>query len=141
ALGRTQTAKLPAFLAARRANYEALRGHVAAIKNVRVLDSQSADAANSHYCLIAVLEGKLGAERNAIIGELNAAGVGTSIYYPQPVPRMKYYRDKYGYDANAFPVATQISDCSIALPVGPHLHVEQMARIAEVFAACAAKRL
>jgi perosamine synthetase len=108
---------------------------------VRVLDSHSADAVNSYYCLIAVLEGKLGAERNAIIGELNAAGIGTSIYYPQPVPRMKYYRDKYGYDANAYPVATQISDCSIALPVGPHLGVEQMTRIADAVSACVAKRV
>jgi perosamine synthetase len=141
ALGRTQTAKLPAFLGARRANFEALRGHLAKLADVRVLDSHSADAVNSYYCLIAVLEGKLGAERNAIIGELNAAGIGTSIYYPQPVPRMKYYRDKYGYDANAYPVATQISDCSIALPVGPHLGVEQMTRIADAVSACVAKRV
>jgi dTDP-4-amino-4,6-dideoxygalactose transaminase len=106
-----------------------------------VLDSQSSDAVNSHYCLIAVLEGKLGAERNAIIGELNAAGVGTSIYYPQPVPRMKYYRDKYGYDAEAFPVATEISDCSIALPVGPHIGAAEMARIAEALKTAVARRV
>ena len=129
ALGRTQTAKLPALLAARRANFEALRARLAG-SGVRVLDSQTAHAVNSHYCLVAVLEGKLGPHRNAIIGELNAAGIGTSIYYPQPVPRMKYYLDKYGYDAGKYPVATEISDCSIALPVGPHLGGPEMERIA-----------
>jgi perosamine synthetase len=130
AIGRAQTAKLPALLAARRTNFEALRDALADAAGVRVLDSQTAHAVNSHYCLVAVLEGALGAHRNAIIAELNAAGIGTSIYYPQPVPRMKYYRDKYGYDGGQFPVATEISDGSIALPVGPHLGVDEMARIA-----------
>jgi perosamine synthetase len=140
ALGRTQTAKLPVILDKRRANFEALRGGLTGVPNVRVIDSQTKHAVNSHYCLIAVLEGKLGAQRNAIIGELNAAGIGTSIYYPQPVPRMKYYKDKYGYDADKYPVATQISDCSIALPVGPHLGVAEMARIASTFTAIVGKR-
>jgi dTDP-4-amino-4,6-dideoxygalactose transaminase len=140
ALGRTQTAKLPMILDKRRANFEALRGGLAGVPNVRVIDSQTKHAVNSHYCLVAVLEGKLGPQRNAIIGELNAAGIGTSIYYPQPVPRMKYYKDKYGYDADKYPVATQISDCSIALPVGPHLGVAEMARIASTFKTIVEKR-
>lgn len=131
ALGRTQTAKLPALLAKRRTNFGTLRDALAATENVRVLDSQSEHAVNSHYCLVAVLEGKLAPQRNDIIGELNRAGIGTSIYYPQPVPRMKYYREKYGYDAGRYPVATEISDCSIALPVGPHLGRDEMLRIAE----------
>ncbi len=141
ALGRTQTAKLPKLLAARKVNFEALKGHLANVPGVRVLDSQSADCVQSHYCLIAVLEGKLGAERNAIIGELNAAGIGTSIYYPQPVPRMKYYQDKYGYAADRYPVATQISDNSIALPVGPHLQPSQMEEIAAGLRAAVSRRM
>jgi perosamine synthetase len=140
ALGRTQTAKLPDILAKRRVNFEALRAGLAGVPDVRVLDSQTQHAQNSHYCLVAVLEGKLGPERNAIIGELNAKGIGTSIYYPQPVPRMKYYKDKYGYDGGKFPVATEISDCSIALPVGPHLGTAEMARIAATFKEVVGKR-
>ena len=37
------------------------------------------------------------------IARLNAEGIGTSVYYPQPVPRMTYYRDKYGWRDGAFP--------------------------------------
>jgi dTDP-4-amino-4,6-dideoxygalactose transaminase len=140
ALGRTQTAKLPKILDARRANFEALRDALAGTAGIRVLDSQTAHAKNSHYCLVVVLEGKLGPHRNDLIGELNAAGIGTSIYYPQPVPRMKYYRDKYGYDAGAYPVATEISDCSIALPVGPHLGRPEMERIATTLKHLLARR-
>jgi dTDP-4-amino-4,6-dideoxygalactose transaminase len=140
ALGRTQTAKLPAILEKRRANFEALKAGLAGTPHVRVLDSQTKHAVNSHYCLVAVLEGVLGAQRNDIIGELNVQGIGTSIYYPQPVPRMKYYKDKYGYAADRYPVATQISDCSIALPVGPHVGAPEMARIASTFKAIVGRR-
>jgi perosamine synthetase len=82
-----------------------------------------------------VLEGALGPKRNELVAALNAAGVGTSVYYPQPVPRMKYYREKYGYDAARYPVATEVSDRSIALPVGQHLGVADMHYVAETFRA------
>ena len=54
------------------------------------------------------------------------AGIGTSIYYPQPVPRMKYYANRYGYDPAKYPQAIAIADNSIALPVGPHITLEDI---------------
>ena len=57
---------------------------------------------------------------------LTSKGVGTSIYYPQPVPRMTYYKQKYGYDEKKFINAATISDSIIALPVGPHLGILDM---------------
>ena len=62
------------------------------------------------------------------------AGVGTSVYYPQPVPRMSYYRGKYGYDASQFPEAARISDCSIALPVAMHVSPGDVDYMAAQFA-------
>jgi perosamine synthetase len=135
ALGRTQTARLPKTLGRRDENFAALAGRLRGVPGVRLLDSKSTAAQNSHYCLVAVLEGSLAPRRNEIVGRLNAAGVGTSVYYPQPVPRMKYYREKYGYDASQHPTATEISDCSIALPVGQHLNVQDMQYVADAFIA------
>jgi len=77
-----------------------------------------------------VLDDKLGPRRNEVVLKLGAAGIGTSVYYPQPVPRMKYYRDKYGYDESRFPAATAVSDRSIALPVGHHVTLDDMDYIA-----------
>ena len=133
ALGRTQTSRLGAILKKRAENFEVLSRALRGTPGLRVLDAKSADAQNSHYCLVVVLEGELGAKRNEIVGRLNAAGVGTSVYYPQPVPRMKYYRDKYGYDAARYPVASAISDRSIALPVGPHLDAADLQYVGETF--------
>lgn len=133
ALGRTQTAKLPEILAKRAANFRALAAHLGKLPGVRVLDAQTRDCENSHYCLVAVVAGAT-ERRNAMVAALNAAGVGTSVYYPQPVARMKYYKDKYGYDGSRYPTATEIADSSIALPVGPHLEVSDMDYVGGVFA-------
>ena len=62
---------------------------------------------------------------------LKAAGVGTSIYYPKPVPHMTYYRKKYEFNDGTFPAAARISGHGIALPVGPHLGSEDMHYIVE----------
>jgi perosamine synthetase len=131
ALGRTQTARLPQTLERRRGNFETLAAGLRELPGVHILDARTADAHNSHYCLVAVLEGALAGKRNEVMARLNAVGVGTSIYYPQPVPRMKYYQGKYGYDASQFPVATSISDGSVALPVGQHLDQADMRYVAE----------
>jgi dTDP-4-amino-4,6-dideoxygalactose transaminase len=68
------------------------------------------------------------------VAKLNAEGVGTSVYYPQPVPRMTYYRQRYGWRDGSYPNAARISDCSIALPVGPHLTGEDMQYIGATLA-------
>jgi perosamine synthetase len=61
---------------------------------------------------------------------MKAAGVGTSVYYPVPIPLSTYYQTKYGAQPEAFPNAARISDQSIALPVGPHLDESDMAQVA-----------
>jgi dTDP-4-amino-4,6-dideoxygalactose transaminase len=84
-----------------------------------------------------MLRPDLAAKRADIIEKMNALGVGTSVYYPAPVPRMSYYRSRFGYDAAAYPNAAWVSDCSIALPVGPHLDEVDMAQIADVLSEAA----
>jgi perosamine synthetase len=120
ALGRGQLERVAENLAQRSANFAAIRDTLVGRTGIKVVDAADARASNSHYCLT-LLEESLAGKRTDLIAMLNADGVGTSIYYPQPVPRMTYYRQKYGYDAGRWPNATAISDRSIALPVGPHL--------------------
>jgi len=121
ALGRQQLTKLPDILAKRRENFLALKAQLASLPEVRVLDAEEVGQLHSHYCLSIVLEAALAPYRNAVVLALKEMGVGTSVYYPQPVPRMTYYQRKYGYDAEQYPNATAISDASIALPVAPHV--------------------
>ena len=134
AIGRKQLERIGEILDRRRNNFRRLKAALATLQGVSVLDAAASHAENSHYCLTAVIEGAAGKRRDALVGRLNAAGVGTSVYYPHPVPRLKYYRDKYGYDASRFPNAERISDCAIALPVGPHVGNEDIDYIARSFA-------
>jgi perosamine synthetase len=137
ALGRCQIRRIPEILAKRGANFGRLAARLRELPGVHVLESQHPSATQTHYCLTVVLPEEFRAKRDAIILRMKAENVGTSVYYPQPVPRMSYYRQKYGYDAASYPEAEKISDASIALPVGPHLTVAQMDRIADALgAAC-----
>jgi dTDP-4-amino-4,6-dideoxygalactose transaminase len=131
ALGRKQVLRLNEILERRKKNFLRLKEMILGIPEIVILDTADPEATNSHYCLSIVLKGRLAIRRAEIVEELNAQGVGTSIYYPQPVPRMTYYRNKYGYDASVYPNAEAISDCSIALPVGPHLAVQDVEYIGE----------
>ena len=131
ALGRSQLSRIDENLARRRSNFDGLKRGLRGVPGLRVLEAVGPDAQSSYYCLSVVLEGGLGDRRNDVVARLNAAGIGTSVYYPQPVPRMSYYRDKYGYDAGRFSEASRIADRSVALPVGPHVQAEDVEYIAQ----------
>jgi perosamine synthetase len=121
ALGRSQLRRLPDSLRRRAQIFAQLREATDDLPDVEVIDSLDAKAASSHYCFTLRAKGRWAGRRNDLVRALNAEGVGTSVHYPQPVPRMAFYQSKYGYDAAAFPGAEAISDGTFALPVGTHL--------------------
>lgn len=130
ALGRTQLSRIAENLKGRKENFELLKHELRSIPLVSILDSIDPRGINSHYCLILQLEGDLAQHRAELISKLNQEGVGTSVYYPQPVPRMTYYKQKYGLDGARWPNATAVSDCSLALPVGWHVSQDDIRYIA-----------
>src|SRR5205814_1991078 len=77
ALGRKQLSRIDEILSRRRANFERLRERVQSIPGISIIDAQSDVAPSVHYCLTVVLEGELGARRNAIVQFMKERGVGT----------------------------------------------------------------
>jgi dTDP-4-amino-4,6-dideoxygalactose transaminase len=130
ALGRSQLSRIDEILQRRRGNFESLARAVGAIENVDVVDADGVGTASSHYCLTVRLTGRLRGHRDRLVGRVNESGVGTTVHYPQPVPRMTYYRQKYGYDESAYPGAAAISDETFALPVAPHVAADDIAYMA-----------
>lgn len=126
ALGCTQIDKLPEIYRRRKNNFFTLKQELLQISGVQILDSNNNDVHNSYYCLIVILDKDLRVKRNNIIQMLTENKIGCSVYYPQPVPRMKYYANKYECNSEEYKNAAIISDGSIALPVGPHLDIESM---------------
>jgi perosamine synthetase len=130
AIGIEQLKKVPDFLRRRRANAETLAAALAAVEGIRLLPSSTPRLTGSYYCSAALLDPELASKRPQIITAMSARGVGTSVYYPQPVPRMTYYARKYGWKDGSFPNAERVADHSIALSVGPHLDGDDMEFIA-----------
>ena len=131
AIGTEQLKRMNGFLEKRKLNYEALQDGLTEIDGIELLRSSHDEYQSSYYCLSALLSDDLQGKRFEVVSYLKERGVGTSVYYPRPVPHMTYYAQKYGYDMESYPVASKISYGSIALPVGPHLNEEDMDYIVE----------
>ncbi|MGH2744320.1 MAG: DegT/DnrJ/EryC1/StrS family aminotransferase [Thermoleophilaceae bacterium] len=132
ALGVEQMKRLPGFLEQRERNFELLAEGLGEIDELDVLETgHDGDRRSSHYCLAAVLDVALRERREWIIDQLKAEGVGTSVYYPKPLPETRFYSETYGYQAGSHPVAATISYGSIAFPVGPHIEEGDVEMIVE----------
>lgn len=131
AIGIEQLKRIDGFLAKRKENFAMLAKQLAEVEEVRVLGTDlPGNTVSSHYCLSIVLSEKIRNQRVDLVRNMKERGVGTSVYYPSPVPCLTYYQDKYGINPALFPNAQAISD-GIALPVGPHLDHDDMVYIAE----------
>lgn len=131
ALGLEQMKKLPEFLKQRKENYDVLSQGLNTVDEIETLQSSHGSFKSSYYCHSMLLKDSLQDKRFEIMELLKQEGIGTSIYYPRPVPFMKYYQEKYRFGLNEFPIARKISGRSIALPVGPHLSPDDMNYIVE----------
>ena len=68
--------------------------------------------------------------RNELQNHLAERGVGTMIHYPLPPYRQKAYAD-LAIPAGVFPVADQLADRVLSLPIGPHLSEEEIGYVCE----------
>jgi len=83
----------------------------------------------AYYNLIVIIDEKAKKDRNEVILALKNLGLECSVYYPHPIPRLKYYQDKYGYDEKQFKNSVIISDRSFTIPIGPHLTDSDLSKI------------
>ncbi len=120
-IGLAQLERLDHFLNKRVENFNYYVSKLEKIKNVHILRNYDLNSISSNYCITLILKKHLSKFRNQIVEELKKLGVGTSIYYPGPVPLFKYYKTKYNLKSRSFPNALCISNQSISFPTGPHI--------------------
>ncbi len=130
-IGTEQLKKISFFLKKRFENYQEISKQLDQVDMLNVLSTTNNRLMSSHYCLCVLLNKSIAKHRSKIMSSLAKKGIGSSIYYPHPVPRMSYYKNKYHFSKKKFINASRISDCSIALPVGPHLNKKDMRVIAK----------
>jgi dTDP-4-amino-4,6-dideoxygalactose transaminase len=69
-------------------------------------------------------------KRELLQKRLFDAGVGTLIHYPIPPHRQEAYADA-GYAADAFPIASNLAEEVLSLPMGPQLSITAVNMVAE----------
>jgi len=132
-IGSIQLMSLRKFLSIRRKNYKTLLDNLKAFKSFSILKHlEDKNYQSSYYCFSLILNSKLSKSRKLIIKKLNSEGLGTSIYYPKPVPLLQYYKKKYKYKDKDFQVSKMISQNSICLPIGQHLSSKDIKNIIKI---------
>jgi dTDP-4-amino-4,6-dideoxygalactose transaminase len=118
AMGLPQLAKCDAFQARRMAIADAFDAGLAGLPGVRTPVVADRAAHAWHLYVIRVRKAELTIDRDAFIRELTARGIGTSVHFI-PLHRHTYYRERYGLDPRALPVAEAAFDEILSLPIYP----------------------
>ncbi|MHB1097265.1 MAG: DegT/DnrJ/EryC1/StrS family aminotransferase [Gemmatimonadaceae bacterium] len=119
-LGLQQLKKLPRFQDRRREIVAQYHEAFRSMPELQVpVERTEVESAWHIYALRLNLE-MLRIDRSQFIDELKARKIGTSVHFI-PLHLHRYYRDKYGYSAEDFPVAFSNYQRLISLPLHPRL--------------------
>ncbi len=83
-----------------------------------------------HLFFVRVRPEMLTADRDRVIEELNARGIGTSVHFI-PLHEHSYYRDVLGVRAEAYPRASAQWKRIISLPLFPDIRTDEVDRVAD----------
>jgi dTDP-4-amino-4,6-dideoxygalactose transaminase len=83
-----------------------------------------------HLYVIRLIPNLWKISRNELIEKINKQGIGTSVHY-RPIHMHSYYVNKYGFKAEDFPIAKEVYETSISLPIYPKLKSTQIDYVIE----------
>jgi len=81
-----------------------------------------------HLYVIQLQLEELSKDRNTFIERMNAAGIGTSVHFI-PLHLQRYWRDRYGFKPADFPVALDVYQRAVSLPIYPSMNDGDVARV------------
>jgi dTDP-4-amino-4,6-dideoxygalactose transaminase len=117
--------KLPHLASWTEARRELAHRYSAALREVSGLVVPSERAGSEHvYHLYSVLT----EQRDSLRTALNAAGIGTVVNYPVPLPLLPAYK-RLGHAAADFPVAVAQTSRVLCLPIFPEMGEERLDRV------------
>jgi dTDP-4-amino-4,6-dideoxygalactose transaminase len=127
-LGLTQLSRLQAFQQRR---HEVVAAYHAAFSQheALLLPTERPHVEHAwHLYVLRIQPGTLRIERNRFIEELTARNIGTSVHFI-PIYLHPYYRDRYGYRPEGFPVTHAEYQRLISLPLHPRLTDDDVADV------------
>ena len=127
AIGIGQLEKLDRLLELR-AEVARRYGELLANVGVEPLCADDADHKRSWFVYVVALPA--GANRDRVMEELRAQGIGTADYVPC-VHLQPYMREMFGFSEGTCPVAEEVAARTLALPFYPHLEAGDQERVVE----------
>jgi perosamine synthetase len=127
AIGIGQLEKLDRLLALR-AEVAARYGELLQDVEVEPFCADDADHKRSWFVYVVALPA--GVDRDAVMAELRAQGIGTADYVPC-VHLQPYMRELFGFREGTCPVAEEVASRTMALPFFPQLEAEDQERVVE----------
>jgi dTDP-4-amino-4,6-dideoxygalactose transaminase len=88
-----------------------------------------------HLFPVRIREGALKISRDEFIEGMRARNIGTSVHFI-PVHTFTYYREKYRFEDQDFPVAFRESERLVSLPLHPGLTEEDVRDVVATVAEC-----
>jgi perosamine synthetase len=128
AIGLAQLRKVDRYNDLRIGNAQRLNDKLQGIKGIVTPATRPGCHHVFHQYTIRVTPG-FGMSRDEAVRRLNAAGIGTGIYYPVPIHLQQLYRD-LGYD-ESHPVSEMLAGEVISLPVHPSVTPQEIDTIAD----------
>ena len=129
-LGLHQLKKLPAFQARR---LEVVRAYNAAFRDFPEIElpieRPEVESARHLYVIRLNLK-RLSIDRARFIEEMKARNIGTAVHFI-PIHLHPYYRDKYGFKPEDFPVAYENYQRIVSLPLHPRLTSNDVSAVIE----------
>ncbi|MCR2784993.1 MULTISPECIES: DegT/DnrJ/EryC1/StrS family aminotransferase [unclassified Microbacterium] len=121
---RAKLRRLEDWNAARRAAAERYAGLLAGLDGIRLPEVRPGNTDIWHLYVVRV------DDRDRVMAELGAAGIGAGIHYPTPVHLTEAYAH-LGGRRGQFPVAEAAAGRILSLPMFPHLTAQQQERVAQ----------
>jgi perosamine synthetase len=91
------------------------------------------DAEGRRGWFVYVVQLPEGADRDAVVADLDQRGIASKAYLPC-IHLMPFYRERFGYRSGEFPVAEAVAERSLALPFFTAMGEPEVERVAEALA-------
>jgi len=129
AIGLVQMKHVREFVAERN---ELSKAYAMKLKEVPWLESQHVEKGNlcSYYAYLVKLTEKAPVSRDVLVKKLAERGIGTSVIY-HPAHLQPFYVELFGHRRGELPVAEELGEKGLALPLRNGMKVQDVARVVE----------
>jgi perosamine synthetase len=137
AIGLEQLDKLDKMVAQRRENAAYLTDRLAGVDGVKTPHVEPKVNHSYHLYTVALDLEVFNIGQEGFIDALDERGVGASVHYPRPLHEQPAFRERLG--EQTIPVAEEMSERVVSIPVYPGLTTDELATVADTVADVAAE--